>query len=349
MTNFSRLCIFATVWGVLLGAPFVVGAASANAVSPPPTDGGPVEAYVGLYLVDIGTISEADNTFNAEFDVIGGWTDPRLAFDAEAEGKDKRIYIGPKSEEFRSSNWNAQVVAANAVGSLNLVSQKVIHHADGRIVIVARINVDLRADLDYRDFPFDSQVLPVHLESFAWNKNVLTIRPIDGQTGFDPSFTLPEWTVTGVHAKATEIKRTRTPEPFSRVTFEIELDRKAGFYVWKIFLPLFVIVSISWTTFWLNNEMLGRRLGVSVTGILTVIAYQFIVAGIIPRVSYLTALDKVALLSMLTIAATLVVSIVVDRVKGRNEVAAVRIDKACRVVFPAGYFGVIALVVFANL
>jgi len=321
---------------------------SADAVTPPPD--GPTVVRAGIYLVDVGEISETNNTFSVELVMIGGWRDPRLAFDPAAEGRDRRVYIGPASEKFRTSNWNAQITAANSVGNIQLLNQKVTHFSDGTLFFEVGVEALLRANLDYRHFPFDEQVLPVHVESFAWNKNVIIFETDDENTGFDPSFDLPEWRVEEATSVVSEVTRPRDPEPFSRMTFNILIKRKSGFYVWKIFLPLFIIVAISWVTFWMNEEMLGRRAGVSVTGILTVIAYQFVVAGFLPKLSYLTALDKVMLASIVLIALTLVVSIAVDRLRSRvSPEAALRVDKTCRAVFPLTYLAVIVAAVGPTL
>ena len=45
--------------------------------------------------MNIANINESDNTFDLELDFIGGWQDPRLAFDAGIEGLDRRVYLGP--------------------------------------------------------------------------------------------------------------------------------------------------------------------------------------------------------------------------------------------------------------
>lgn len=171
------------------------------------------------------------------------------------------------------------------------------------------------------------------------------LEPLAEQTGFDPNFQLTEWTVVDVKSTVSEIERPRDPVPYSRLTYNITIDRKTGFYIWKIFLPLIVIVAISWVVFWMNREMLGRRAGVSVTGILTVIAYQFVVSETIPRVSYLTVLDEVLLLSTLTIAATLLVSLIVEAVQSRDK-DATQIDKVCRWAFPLAYHSLLAFIVF---
>jgi len=295
--------------------------------------------------VDISDISEVNNTFRAEFDIVAVWTDPRLAFDAETEGSDRRVFVGPASEQLRTKIWNAQGIAANAVGALEMTSQKITTFPDGRLMLEVRVSGTLRANLDYRRFPFDEQVLPVHIESYAWNRDMMTVEGLPDATGFDLNFHLPEWDVTEVTSSVSEINRPRDPVPYSRLTYAIQIDRKAGFYVWKVFLPLFVIVGISWVVFWMGREALGRRAGVSVTGILTVIAYQFIVSEAIPRVSYLTVLDKLLLLSMVAIASTLLVSIYVEAMDSRGKDPS-QVDRICRSAFPITYYLAVLLIVF---
>jgi hypothetical protein len=142
---------------------------------------------------------------------------------------------------------------------MTTVDQKITVFADGRLMIEARMAAKLRAVLDYSRFPFDAQVLPVHIESYGWNRDIVVLEPLVEQTGFDPNFQLTEWTVVDVKTTVSEIKRPRDPVPYSRLTYNISIDRKTGFYLWKIFLPLIVIVAISWVVFWMNREMLGRR------------------------------------------------------------------------------------------
>ena len=52
--------------------------------------------------------------------------------------------------------------------------------------------------------------------------------------------------------------------------------------------PLVLIVSISWSVFWMIGECLSCRMGIALTGILTVVAYQFATAKSLPNVAYFT-------------------------------------------------------------
>ena len=64
--------------------------------------------------------------------------------------------------------------------------------------------------------------------------------------------------------------------------------RKPGFYLWKVLLPLIVIVALSWSVFWVPDERFAQRSRITATGVLTVVAYQFGFGADRPRIGYLT-------------------------------------------------------------
>jgi len=320
---------------------------SDGGITPPPGSA-PVPVQVGIYLIDITNIDETRNTFEVELDVLVRWTDTRLAFDPEAAGTDLRVHVGPEAEKIFDGLWTAQIVLANPVGQMGIGARKVTVHADGRIEISAQVNSTLRTNLDYRRFPFDSQVLPIILESFAWNNREVELVTYLDRTGFAPEFALAEWDVEAIESRVEDVLRVRDAIPFSNLKFEIRIQRQSGYYLWKIFLTVIIIVSLTWVVFWMSDERLGRRAGVSSSGILTVIAYQFVTTSTLPRVSYLTVADRVMTVSIITIAATMVVSVFVDRIGFENQAAKLRIDRACRWIFPLAYLGMLGLVIGRN-
>ncbi len=316
---------------------------SETGITPPPGES-PVPVHVGIYVIDITNIDETRNTFDVELEVQVRWTDTRMAFDPEAAGTDRRVHVGPEANKFFDGIWTAQIVLANPVGQMGTGARKVTVHSDGRIEISAQINSTVRTNLDYRRFPFDSQVLPIILESFAWNNSVVELVTDLDRTGFAPEFSLAEWDVEALDSSVGDVLRVRDATPFSNIHYEIRIQRQSGYYLWKIFLTVIIIVSLTWVVFWMSDERLGRRAGVSSSGILTVIAYQFVTTATLPRVSYLTVADLVMTVSIITIAATMVVSVFVDRIDFENQAAKLRVDRACRWVFPLAYVGMLSLV-----
>ncbi len=308
----------------------------------------PRQVAVGLYLVDITKIDEISNTFTAELDVFVSWRDSNLIFDPQVEGAAVRVYSGREVRELRSGIWAAQIFPTNPVGKTEVGGEKLIIQPDGMVELTARVTVSLRARLDYRRFPFDTQVLPIELESFPWNRDEVRLVLDKDHSGYAQLFALTEWEVTGLEMDAYDVGRVRDVEPFSNLVFKISVQRDSGYYLWKIFLTVLIIVSLTWVVFWMSGEGLGRRAGISSSGILTVIAYQFVTTSSLPRVSYLTVADKVMILSVVIIAATMVESLLVDKYTHTDLPRKLKIDTICRVAFPVFYFSTLLVLAFSN-
>jgi hypothetical protein len=109
-------------------------------------------------------------------------------------------------------------------------------------------------------------------------------------------------------------------------------------------LPLIIIVGLSWSIFWMTEERVAGRSRITATGVLTIVAYQFVVAEDLPRIAYLTLLDKLMILSFLLLAVTVVQSLVIARYQDDDMPRALRIDRASRWIFPSAYLLRIVLV-----
>jgi hypothetical protein len=131
----------------------------------------------------------------------------------------------------------------------------------------------------------------------------------------------------------------------------LKVDRESGFYVWKILVPLVLLVAISWSVFWMSGESLAARIGILFTGILAVVAYQFVINAVLPKVTYFTLWDTLLLLlSFVLMALTVAVNVVqaVLRIRGRAE-RANEIDATARVAFPVTYVAGLAVFLLAYL
>jgi hypothetical protein len=312
----------------------------------PKTDG-PVDIHVGLFVNELREINAVGDTFRLLGTISATWCDSRLAFDSQEEGRETRTYHGPAAEEKTNSIWTVQGFPTNQVGAVS-ATQRVLHlRSDGRVDATSNIDIRLAADYDLRRFPFDEQTLTVGLESYAWDANQTLLIADDETTGFSDKFVMPEWRLVRVFADTMITEVARSDEPFSRFVLSIEIERKSGFYLWKVLLPLLIIVALSWSVFWMNDEKFAVRVRTSATGILTIVAYQFMAAKDLPRVAYLTLIDKIMVASFILLAITVVQSLVVSRCSD-PEVGR-RIDRIARWLFPLAYVGLIALVVAASM
>jgi DNA ligase (NAD+) len=78
---------------------------------------------------------------------------------------------------------------------------------------------------------------------------------------------------------------------------------------------------------------------------LTIVAYQFVASQNLPRVGYLTLMDKIMVISFLLLGVTVLESYIVSRYQADNPERAHSIDRAARWVFPLSYATLIAIVV----
>ena len=120
--------------------------------------------------------------------------------------------------------------------------------------------------------------------------------------------------------------------------------RPRGFFLIKVLLPLCLIVCMSWAVFWMNPKYLPPQIGVSTSAVLTLIAFQFSLGYLLPRLSYLTRADRFVMGSAVLVfgafGEALLTSSLADR--GQNE-RALKIDGIARWVFPIGFLIVLVI------
>jgi len=301
---------------------------------------------VGLFLIDISSIDERAETYTGEFDVIARWNDPDLAYEPVEGEEIPRLYTGTQALEILDSNWSPGIFAVNVLDRSDNGRVRVLVHPDGTVTTRNRLRRTLRAQLDFRKFPFDTQTMAVHIESMVYDSDEIMLVAEEDFTGFGPDFETAEWSVIDLTTVNHVTERVQEKQSYDRLSFLVQLKRHTGYYIWKIMLPIIVIVMLSWIVFYMSEEMLGRRAGISSTGMLTIIAYQFVIAGSLPRFPYLTVLDRFMIVSLLAVAATMLINLMNSQAKTESRR---NVDRISRFVFPVAYFLATGLVVLPSI
>ena len=107
-----------------------------------------------------------------------------------------------------------------------------------------------------------------------------------------------------------------------------------------------IIAAMSWVVFWLDPKYVPARMSVTITSMLTLVAYRFLLGGDLPQLSYLTRMDHFligsTLLVLLTVVQVAVTTSLIDRDRGSR---AIRINRLSRWAFPLAFVG-LTLAVF---
>lgn len=308
----------------------------------PPKGDRPVSIDVGLQVLALSDIDFIASRFRFEGYADFEWCDPRQAYDANSAGRSSRVYFGEKVAP--DDLWFPDVSIANSVGATEVTERRIEIRSDGTVRISALFNATLAARFDLRKFPFDRQALTIALESFSFNRDAIQLNPVPKLVGYDDNIFLPEWKMIGVDSRTEEKMQARDSIPYSRAWFSVNIERETGYYVLKLSIPLTLIVMLSWSVFWMNGESLGGRTRISATAFLTIVAYQFAISGDLPKVAYLTLMDKLMIASFVLIALSAIENIVSDLISARDSESARRLDFSSRWIFPLLYVLLVASV-----
>ena len=86
-----------------------------------------------ILIVDVIDVDDVNESFEAEVVIAASWNDPRLAFDAETEGTDRKIFQGDYQFAEVYAGWWPQFLFTNQVGAGDTKAVKVEIYPDGRV------------------------------------------------------------------------------------------------------------------------------------------------------------------------------------------------------------------------
>ena len=183
---------------------------------------------------------------------------------------------------------------------------------NGIIQSRVRDTATFKSNFDFRKFPYDEQVFSFQIyPEFPANKMVFEAEPImdeykknlfnaEGEDGLN----IPEWKVTSVDYYVDEY--TENEYDYQGFIVEITAERISNYYIFKIILPILLILTITWSVFWIHPSQIEAKVNITIVALLALIAYNLIMDEEIPKLDYLTFMDAFIFLSyVFTGAATI--------------------------------------------
>jgi hypothetical protein len=154
-----------------------------------------------------------------------------------------------------------------------------------------RLIGELAVDLNFAEFPFDRQYLPVDFVSYASSVGDINFSGHSEKAGDDSSFGIEGWELTILEPKIGEYQIPGQRRPNPRLTFVIGAERDSGYFLLTMFLPMALIILMAWSVFWLPPDIIPARIGISTASIFSFVAFGFTVRSNLPEVSYMTRAD----------------------------------------------------------
>lgn len=219
---------------------------------------------------------------------------------------------------------------------------------DGDVTYVQRVSGTFSSYANLTRFPFDKQSIALRIYPLEGDVSNVLFRIDDTFTGIASLLNISDWEITGTHADVVEEMFEATGQMKSGYLLEISANRALGYYIWKIMLPIAVIVFMSWCAFWIDPKQFSTQIGLSATSVLTMIAFVFATTNMLPRLGYVTLLDWYIAGATLFVFAALLVTLITGYLAWREStVLARRLDSINRWAFPLAFLA-LCIVFYAN-
>ncbi len=255
---------------------------------PPPNGGAPVKVSVELHVLNLSSIDEVTERFQLTGYLLTQWHDPRLTYRPNGPA-DKFRVLSPDSV------WRPKLVIINVATPRHTYETSLRVAPDGLVSYAERFDALLTSTFSLKPFPFDAQKLEVIIHPFAVQQPFVTFvpnqLPVWTATELSTYSSLESWQFKSIAVGIGKVASEFGANSMAEIRFEIAVQRRYGFYLWKVFLPLLLMVVVSWSVFWFDPPEVSSQVQIAVTTILTIIAFALAISLTLPRVPYLTFAD----------------------------------------------------------
>lgn len=306
----------------------------------------PIPVRIGVRLHQITNIDQKGENFGVVASMRMQWQDPALAFDPVdcrcryrlLQLPDFRRYV-----EEQNTIW-PEFSIFNQQGRRWEQNQVVVVGPQGDVLYFELFSATLQApDFDFRLFPFDTQVFFIRVDSL-YPEQSFQFYELPGFSGIGEQLGEEEWIVVDFGTPITH-ETGSTGLSSSRYSFRFTARRQLTYYEIRVFVPLLIILAVSWVTFFLRDY--AKRVDVAAGNLLLFIAFNFTIGADLPRLGYLTLLDVLLVSGFVLTSLVLVASVLLKRAQDLGKQALVRTaDRYLILGYPLSYLVAITVVGF---
>jgi len=256
------------------------------------------EIKIRAHLIHLGDINERDQTFYADFYLWLTWkpSSPAPTFEI-----------------------------INAVEIVKENDDEVKKLPNGELTRQLRVKGTFRSPFHLQKFPFDQQNLQIIFEDFELDEKQLRYVAAKKPLSSNEDIQLSDWASVSLSHTETHFQYPFTEEDlgdeptYSRFIIEINIERQLSFYITRFFIPLFIIVGISFLIFFIRPYEIETRMGIGMTSMLTLIAFSYSINELLPRVSYVVFLDRIVMLSYFFVFFVIILALLETTYNNKKE------------------------------
>ncbi|CAF4000135.1 unnamed protein product [Rotaria magnacalcarata] len=289
---------------------------------------------IRLVFIRIGEIDTLNEKYQADIYYEARWIEimnvSLLNLTAQQQGQLLNGNVTVRLNDFnRTIHWTPQLFVENAIGQIGeqdtwfTIKKHVPSHVKPSSPLVLRLEIcehrrirgvfweKLELNHVLILFPADVQDLTISITSIHYLENCLLI-PDDkfrSSINREAFYDQQEWKLYA-HV-ATELRQTKEEYSFEDedtgvlqkkhpvLAFTCRAARRPNYYYWNGFCLIFLINACAFCIFSIPPDLPQSRLQITSTLVLTSVTFRWVVNRSLPTVSYLTALDRYAILSII--------------------------------------------------
>ena len=301
----------------------------------PPGTATPVD--IAFFLLDIDSIDDVQQRFSIDMFLRVTWKDTRLALpEDQRNGRLRQFSL--------DQIWTPRETVVNDRGlDLQLPLSAVVDDL-GNVRYLQRMSGELAARLKFREFPFDRQRLEIDFVSYIYSPDEIQFTSNTLTRGDSEAFTAVGWRFAILEPTVGEFRIASEDIHRARLTFGVEAERNARYFLLTMLLPMSLIVFMAWTVFWLQPDIVPPRISIATAAIFSLIAFGFSMRLSVPPVSYMTRADVFVLGCTLLVFLALGVAVIGSRWAKSDRLAqALKVNAVARWLY-AGSFVIVVIV-----
>jgi hypothetical protein len=256
----------------------------------------PQEVSVGFYPTAIYSMNQQNSTFYADMYVWMRWKgdlDPTATLE-----------YANNVEKWGFSNTR--------------IYEKPMALKDGSSLQQMHVQGQFFQPLSLHEYPLDKHELNIVLEDSTYTTEDRVYRHDSGQSQLDGHISLPGWNITGWNV-VTEPRTYATnfgdtgkhkQSTYSSIRIAVFIERPISFFVWKLILPMSIVLLLGCSALFINPSYAEVRLAAPPAALLSLVFLQQAYSSSLPDIGYLVLLDKIYVLAYAVVLCLMVTTII---------------------------------------
>lgn len=249
---------------------------------------------VNIFVRSFSSIDDVKMEYSFQITLRQQWNDGRLSFKKKLFGMEDKIRYLTMTDS--SKVWMPDTFFRNEkIGRFHNILQPNLYvrvFPNGDVLYSIRVSLTCACSMHLALFPLDKQTCNLDVASYGWTTNDLVYM---WKTGGSPvqltaNLSLPGGFKLDNHTSLKCDVVTATGS-YSCLRVELVFARQLSFFIFTIYIPCFMIVIVSWMSFWIDHKAVPARVALGVTTLLAMSTTQASINSSLPPVAYTKAID----------------------------------------------------------